>query len=123
MMGECCIHGMGVPMDFKKATEWWVPNDAAAHVRRYLKGGKDRAYADRKIKKKLDSLKPRYKGLFDDVNVSRSGVLTDDEFHTFYRCAMMAKGMSEAAAEKYATGTYQVGVAALAPVDRLLMDL
>jgi hypothetical protein len=41
---------------------------------------------------------PRTQALFDDINVDRSGQLTLDEFHVFYRCSMQAKVLTRRSA-------------------------
>lgn len=87
----------------------------------YTKAGKDRLYIERKVKKKLASLKPKYKvrlactweylalrveartdasfglqALFANLDDDNNHHLTIEEFHEFYMACMQVRGVLRA---------------------------
>lgn len=94
-LGDCYVHGLGVPIDFRLATEF------------YNRAGKSREYIRLKLDAKIDELKAKYKQVFDIIDADNDGIINDEQFRSFYIVALQSKGCSPSLAVDTADGPYQ----------------
>jgi TPR repeat protein len=94
-LAQMHVDGVGVPIDFKRATAWFEA------------GGKDKQFAKKRIDAKLQSLKPKYKMLFDSYAERNGGKVDLVQFAGFYRDCLLAKGLPKDKADQETRGLYQ----------------
>jgi len=92
-LAQMYVDGVGLPIDFKLASYWWE------------KAGKSKEYSKKKIENKLQSLKPKYRSLFDFYAMDM-GRINITDFAGYYRDCLMAKGLSKRKADEETTSTY-----------------
>lgn len=95
VLGKLYIEGQGVPIDFVEAARWLTIS------------GRDKNYARDLVERKLETLKPKYKALYDAyASRGKGGEIDQIQFQGFYRDCLMAKGFSADKANKETSSLY-----------------